>query len=406
MERSTYYPKLVGLTILIGLVTGLTAIALHDILKVIQTLAYGFSDGKFLVLASQVSSVRRSLAVMVGGGLAAICWYLLQKNSPLMSIKGQIDGLEMGKIPHLGRQLGHALTQILAVGFGVPVGKEVAPRELGTLWAGYLSRRGLAVADRKILLAAAAAAGLSAVYQTPIASVFFLFEGLKAKKSWQTLVLGSLMIGTATLVANLGIVAKPTYQVTRLDWSLETFLLALLLGLILPPLALWFKAGVQRVQVGRIKDKRLLFTLPVSMVLVAGLAGLFPEILGNGRDTVQAAFLGLPWPYALALLLVKILVVLLALKSGAYGGTLTPGFAFGSLLGLLLGTGLLTVFPNLSVPMASVLGAGIFLSVSMATPLTAIFLTMTFTGQSYLSLLPLCLGVGVAYLVQALMIKK
>ncbi|MGT2925934.1 chloride channel protein [Streptococcus cuniculipharyngis] len=406
MTTKTYGWRLLGITLVSGVLTGLVAIGLHDLLKLIQELVYGYTDGQFLILAKQISPLRRALVLILAGPLVAVCWYFLQKKAPLLSIKGQIAGLSRGTYPRFWQHLGHGLTQILAVGMGVPVGKEVAPRELAALLAGKLSRARLSRRDQEVLLAAAAAAGLSAVYQTPIASMFFLFEGMKAPKNWRSLSLGLIMITTATWVANLGIAAKPTYQVTQLDWAKETWVIAVLLGLLLPPLALWFKQGVQRVQASRVKDGKIFLWLTTSMVLVALLALGLPEILGNGRDAVQAAFLGLSWSYALALLVIKTLVVLLALKSGAYGGTLTPGFALGALLGLLLATGLVGFLPDLSLPMASVIGAGTFLSVSMGTPLTAIFLTMTFTGQSYLSLLPLALSVGLATLVTAIMTKN
>lgn len=389
---------LVLVTLLVGVLTGLVAIGLHDLLKLIQQLAYGYVDGQFLVLSREVPAWRRSVAVVLGGILAAFSWYLLQKTSALVSIKGQIKQVRQGRQPHFFRQVAHALTQIVLVGLGGPIGKEVAPRELGALIGGKLaSRFQLSLEDQELLIASAAAAGLSAVYQTPIASFFFLFEGMKAKRNWRSVLLGLLMILTATYTARLGIAPKPTYQVALLSTDWSTWLLALILGCCLPPIALTFRSWVQQVGATRTKDKRLFWSLPCSMLVVAGLSVFLPEVLGNGRDVVQAAFSGLTWSYALALLAAKTVLVLLALKTGAYGGVLTPGFALGSLLGLLLGLFLSPWLSSAIVPAASLLGAGTFLSVSMATPLTAIFLTMTFTGQTFLTLPPLFLAVGLAY---------
>ncbi|WP_186603353.1 chloride channel protein [Streptococcus sp. sy018] len=398
---------LLGLTILIGVLTGLIAIGLHDLLKIIQKLAYGYVDGQFLVLSRSVPIWRRVVSVSLGGLLAALAWYLLQKKQPLVSIKGQLKQATLGKRPSFFQHLTHALTQILLVGMGGPVGKEVAPRELGALISGQLtSRFQLSTEKRELMIASAAAAGLSAVYQTPIASFFFLFEGMKAKKNWSSVQLGVLMILVATYTARLGIAPKPTYQVTQLTNSSSTWLLALVLGLCLPPFGLIFRNLVQKMEQERIKKVSILWWLPLSMILVAFASIFFPEILGNGRDTVQAAFLGLSWPYALSLLIVKGSLVLLALKAGAYGGTLTPGFAMGSLMGLLIGLLFFSWLPNLSLAEASIIGAGTFLSVSMATPLTAIFLTMTFTGQTFLTLPPVFLSVGLAYVITKIINNK
>lgn len=60
---------------------------------------------------------------------------------------------------------------------GAPIGKEAAPREIGTLFAGPIGNICiLSIKDRIFLLACGAGAGLAAVYQVPLTSVFFVLK--------------------------------------------------------------------------------------------------------------------------------------------------------------------------------------------------------------------------------------
>ena len=69
--------------------------------------------------------------------------------------------------------------QVAIVGAGSSIGKEGAPRELGALFGGSLSKAlHLDVVDRQLLIACGAGAGLAAVYQVPFASTLFVLETL------------------------------------------------------------------------------------------------------------------------------------------------------------------------------------------------------------------------------------
>lgn len=78
----------------------------------------------------------------------------------------------------------------------------------------------------------------------------------------------------------------------------------------------------------------------------------FLEILGNGGALAQAVFDGLGVWYALASVVIKAVLVLLTLKNGAYGGTLTPSFSIGAVLGFLVAVLCQLVVPELSLTSA------------------------------------------------------
>ena len=73
------------------------------------------------------------------------------------------------------KQLFHSIWQIIAVG-GAPIGKEAAPREVELYLQDHWKICFLSMKDHIFLLACGAGAGLAAVYQVPLTSVFFVLK--------------------------------------------------------------------------------------------------------------------------------------------------------------------------------------------------------------------------------------
>ncbi|WP_257235399.1 chloride channel protein [Streptococcus macedonicus] len=84
--------------------------------------------------------------------------------------------------------------------------------------------------------------------------------------------------------------------------------------------------------------------------------------MGNGGALAQAVFDGLGMWYALDCVVIKAVLVLLTLKNGAYGGTLTPSFSIGAVLGFLVAVLCQLVVPELSLTSAMLIGSSIFLA--------------------------------------------
>ncbi len=384
--------------------SGLGAIALHYVLDFMQELTFGQSEGHHPMVTDGADPARRALVLAALGPFVALVWYYLQSGGRrVVSVKAQIAGTtEEDLNPPLWRQISHSVIQIVAVGAGSPVGKEVAPRELGALAAGrcarLLERIGgtrpdgsllLGDRERRLLVAAGAASGLAAVYQVPIGGLVYLVEAMAAGLSLWSLYVGAVTVWTATVTANLVISSAPTYPVPQLPLDATTLTVAALTGVVLAPLA-----------------------------LVAVVSLWLPEILGNGRLLTQhtfnvsldAAAGGLSavaaW-YVVALCVAKAAVVLLSLRSGSYGGTLTPGLALGAAAAFSVAALALWAFPALGgVPggasmvlyAAALTGTAAFLGISMNAPLSALTLLIGFTGQGTSAWLPMAVAVGTAVL--------
>ena len=432
-SRSFPFRLLLGLTLaalVTGVLSGLGAIALHYVLDFMQELAFSHSEGHHPMVTDGADPARRALVLAALGPFVALVWYYLQSGGRrIVSVKAQIAGAtEEDLKPSLWRQISHSVIQIVAVGAGSPVGKEVAPRELGALAAGrcarFLERVGgtrpdgsplLGDRERRLLVAAGAASGLAAVYQVPIGGLVYLVEAMAAGLSLWSLYVGAVTVWTATATANLVISNAPMYPVPQLPLDATTLTVAALTGVVLTPLALGFRALSRRAEKIKAKDRSLLWRIPVAFVLVAVVSLWLPEILGNGRLLTQHTFnealaggLGAgAVGYVAALTVAKAAVVVLSLRSGSYGGTLTPGLALGAAAAFCVAALILWAFPGLGgVPggasmvlyAAALTGTAAFLGVSMNAPLSALALLIGFTGQGASAWLPMAVAVGTAVL--------
>ena len=432
-SRSFSFRLLMGLTLaalVTGVFSGLGAIALHYVLDFMQELTFGQAEGHHPMVTDGADPARRALILAALGPFVALVWYYLQSGGRrVVGVNSQIAGAtEEDRTPSLWQQISHSVIQIVAVGAGSPVGKEVAPRELGALAAGrcacFLERMGstrpdgaplLGARERRLLVAAGAASGLAAVYQVPIGGVVYLVEAMAVGLSLWSLYVGAVTVWTATVTANLVIVNEPTYPVPQLPLDATTLTVAALTGVVLTPLALGFRALSQRAEKIKAKDRSLLWRIPVAFALVAVVSLWLPEILGNGRMLTQHTFnealaggLGAgAVGYVAALTVAKAAVVVLSLRSGSYGGTLTPGLALGAAAAFCMAALVLWAFPGLGgVPggasmvlyAAALTGTAAFLGVSMNAPLSALALLIGFTGQGASAWLPMAVAVGTAVL--------
>ena len=432
-SRSFSFRLLMGLTLaalVTGVFSGLGAIALHYVLDFMQELTFGQAEGHHPMVTDGADPARRALILAALGPFVALVWYYLQSGGRrVVGVNSQIAGAtEEDRTPSLWQQISHSVIQIVAVGAGSPVGKEVAPRELGALAAGrcacFLERGGgtrpdgaplLGDRERRLLVAAGAASGLAAVYQVPIGGLVYLVEAMAAGLSLWSLYVGAVTVWTATVTANLVIANEPTYPVPQLPLDATTLTVAALTGVVLTPLALGFRALSQRAEKIKAKDRSLLWRIPVAFALVAVVSLWIPEILGNGRLLTQHTFnealaggLGAgAVGYVAALTVAKAAVVVLSLRSGSYGGTLTPGLALGAAVAFCVAALVLWAFPGLGgVPggasmvlyAAALTGTAAFLGVSMNAPLSALTLLIGFTGQGASAWLPMAVAVGTAVL--------
>jgi chloride channel protein, CIC family len=142
----------------------------------------------------------------------------------------------------------------------------------------------------------------------------------------------------------------------------------------------------------------------IAPVVVLGLLGVasipFPQLLGNGKDVSQLAFVNQVAPSLLLVLLaLRPLATVLCVRSGAPGGLFTPSLTVGALLGGVLGHVWSWFWPGAPPGLFAVLGAAAVLAATTQGPISTVVLMIELTGRDRSFIVPLLLAVGTATLV-------
>jgi H+/Cl- antiporter ClcA len=186
----------------------------------------------------------------------------------------------------------------------------------------------------------------------------------------------------------------PVYGVPAFGVHASQIIWALLVG----PLAGLAAIGwVRLVGLAHRKRPRGWGRLVAPIVVLSGLGAIavaYPQLLGNGKDTVELAFAGsLGLGVVVVLAVLKPLVTGACLGSGAPGGLFTPTLTYGVLLGAFLGHVWTLLWPGASVGSYAVIGGGAVLAASMQAPLAAVVLVLELTHRIDSLMVPLLLAV-------------
>lgn len=409
--------RFVAAVVLVGLAAGVTGWVCTRLLHLVEWLAYGMSRGTLLETVESVDPWRRVAALVVAGLVGGISWFLLYRSGRApVRIADAVRGWHMPVVTTLW----HALTQVVIVGLGASIGREVAPREAAAALAGWISDHlGLSAEDRRILVACGAGAGLAAVYSVPLSGAVFALEVFLVRLSPRAVWPSLAVSGIAVLVAHGWGRTDPFYTVPTLRATLSLTVWALVAGPLIGALGHTFRRVVSDTEKRRPTDARLLWVMPLAFTGVGLVAVWVPSVLGNGQATAQTAFDalwdgpvgvgGLATVGFLGLALVgvaKLATTLATIRAGAWGGTLTPGIAMGACIGALTGMAWSQVWPGTQVAAFALIGAAAFLGTSMRAPFTALVLVMEFTHQGSTVLVPTVIALGGAVAVATLLERR
>ena len=382
-----------------GVIGGLVGIVLTELMHFIQHTAYGYgADGAYISFregVARASEGRRLGVLILCGMLAGGGWWLLKAlGKPLIGIKAALNQPLQG-LPFLTTVF-HVLLQIITVGLGSPLGREVAPREMTAAFAFAGGRRlGLDEDEMRLLIACASGAGLAAVYNVPLASTLFILEAMLGVWTQQAVAAALLTSVIATAVARIGLGDVQQYHPATLAVNTSLLWFSAVIGPILGATAVFFQRTAQKFPFIK-RDNIKIIPLAVCMFALIGVISVwFPEILGNGKAGNQLTFGGLTdWQHSLELTAVKWLVVLMALSVGAYGGLITPSMMLGSTIAFAAAAAWNSLFSEMPSESTAVVGAAVFLGVSLKMPLTAIAFILELTYAPVALLMPLCTGMA------------
>ncbi|MGD1030691.1 MAG: chloride channel protein [Opitutaceae bacterium] len=297
------------------------------------------------------------------------------------------------------------LSSALSIGTGGPFGAEgpiiMTGGAFGSIFAQFFH---LSAAERKTLLVAGAAAGMSAVFATPVAAVLLAVELLLFEWKPRSFIPVTVAAIVASILRAPLLGAGPIFPVVAHAALSPTALgLALVVGIVVG-----FGSGALTALVYACED--LFLKLPIHWMwwpalggLVVGLGGIAdPRVLGVGYGTIHQLMRGeMAGAAPATLLIVKAVVWAVALGSGTSGGVLAPLLMIGGALGALFGVSFGGGDPGLwaMVGMAGMMGG------TMRSPLTGMVFVLELTHD--LNALPaLLIGSVAALCVTVLLLRR
>lgn len=286
------------------------------------------------------------------------------------------------------------LSSALAIGTGGPFGAEgpiiVTGGAFGSLFAQLFH---LSSAERKTLLVAGAAAGMSAIFATPVAAVLLAVELLLFE--WRPRSLIPVAISSAVaaalrvpLMGNGPIFPVPLHAFLNGQGLMITFLVGTGGGLF---------AALLTISVYGIED--LFAKLPIHWMwwpaiggVVVGIGGLIePRVLGVGYDTIHQLLRGeIVGTLLLSILIGKFIVWSIALGSGTSGGILAPLLMMGGAMGAFLAP----FIPMGDAGLWATIGMTAVMAGAMGSPLTGMIFALELTHDT--NLLPALLVGSIA----------
>ncbi|GJE47085.1 Voltage-gated ClC-type chloride channel ClcB [Methylobacterium tardum] len=296
------------------------------------------------------------------------------------------------------------VSSAVAIGTGGPFGAEgpiiVTGGAVGSLFAQFFH---LSAAERKTLLVSGAAAGMTAIFGTPVAAVLLALEVLLFE--WRPRSLVPVTVGAVTAAcwrpALFG--AGPLFPFADNPnlpwWGLPACAaVGIACGLISGSLTRTLYALEDGF--GRLPIHWMWW--PALGAAVVGLGGLVePRALGVGYDVIHDLLSGHMLAGAVVTILaVKAVIWLAALSSGTSGGVLAPLLIIGGAVGWLLG---------LLLPGAhgfwALIGMAAMLGGTLPAPLTGVVFAVEVTGD-IAALAPLLAATMAAYAVTVLLLKR
>jgi H+/Cl- antiporter ClcA len=389
--------RMLGATVLTGIAAGVAGMGITSVLHLVQHLSFGYTENTFLRGVDKASSVRRVLAVGVGGVVVGFGWWAQRRwiKAPVSVTRSLAD--PNTPLP-VAPTVVDSLLQMVAVGVGASLGREGAPRQVGAALGGWIATR-LEVTEmqQRRLLACGAGAGLAAVYNVPLGGAFFTIEVLLASFAIADIIAALLTAAIATVTAWPLVTDQPTYHLAAPPLDASIVVWSILIGPIAAVVGLAFLRVTTFARERAPTGWRSVVAVVVVFTALGATAIAYPQLLGNGKGMVQIVFAGsLAIGLASTLVVLKTVATAACLGSGAIGGLLTPSLAVGAALGAFAGGVWSLMWPGAETAAYAMICAAAMLAVTQRAALTAIVLVSEFTHATQNLIGPIIIAVVLA----------
>ena len=397
-----------GLALVIGVVASFVALALLRLIGLFTNLFYYGRWSTALVTPAGNHLGIFSVLVPVGGAL--IIGLMARYGSERIRGHGIPEAIEAilinGSRVEPKVALLKPISSAISIGSGGPFGAEgpiiMTGGAIGSMIAQLFH---LTSAERKTLLVAGAAAGMSATFAAPVASVLLAVELLLFEWKPRSLVPVALASAMAAVLRRYLLGFGPLFPVPEhpLFIGPKGLLGCVLVGLLAGALSALLTMSVYAAEDAFQSLPIHWMWWPMIGGLVIGLGGLiFPQALGVGYDTIGGLLQGNVTTHViLGVLLVKWFIWAVSLGSGTSGGVLAPLLMMGGALG-----GLEAMFlPNEGAGFWPLISMGAVLGGTMRSPFTSIVFAFELTHDGNV-FLPLLVGSVIAHAFTVLTLKR
>jgi CIC family chloride channel protein len=401
------WQRLFALTILIGGVCGLAAVAFH---LGIDLVARATIDRA--MAASGSTWIAWTLCVPAAGGLAA--GILLHRVVPAARGSG-IPQVKVAYAAHGGRlrlrdSIGKFAIGVLQIGTGSSLGREGPTVQICAGVASGLGRlAGVSQRNLRRLMPVGAAAGIAAAFNAPIAAVTFTIEEIVGTLD-QTLLSGVIVAAAlAAAVERLILGGHPVFDVPASHGleSASSLLLYAVLGLAAAVVSVAFSESLLGLRrwFARLQVVPRWVHPALGGLVTGGLAALFLGVLGvggipgGGYAVLNDALAGkLAFGALLSLMLGKLVATVASYSSGGAGGIFAPSLFLGGTLGGAIGYLDIAVFghPQSQVASFALVGMGAVFAGVVRAPITSVLIIVEMTN-GYSLILPLMIANMSAY---------
>jgi chloride channel protein, CIC family len=432
--------RIVGRTLLhallVGVVAGLMGAAFFAALEIVQRLLLGHLVGYRLLRASgetfmsELDNARpfRWWLLLFLPALGALVSGLISQLAPetrggggdaMITAFHQKDGVIRRRVA--GVKL---LASLFTLGTGGAGGREGPTMQIGGAlgsWVGRLLK--VSRSERRILMVAGVAAGIAAVFRTPLGAALLAVEVLYRDDFESDALIPAVLASVAAYSVVISIFGESTLfaHPGRFPFVIRHLWLYGLLAILVTMLASVFMTSLRTVQRMSASLKLPewmkpalggaslgLFCIPIILFVGWRLAqpGQGVGLLGGGYGAVQVAITGASWlptgwagvALLLFLCFAKIVASSLTIGTGGSAGDFAPALVIGGLFGGAFGRAaqMLTGDPRIDPGAFALVAMGTFYGGASHTPLSSLVLVCELAG-SYDLLVPLMLAEGIAF---------
>jgi chloride channel protein, CIC family len=298
------------------------------------------------------------------------------------------------------------LSAAISIGSGGPFGAEGPIIRTGGAFGSMIAQFfHLTSAERKTLLVAGAAAGMSATFAAPLAAVLLAVELLLFEWKPRSAIPVALASATAGAARRYMLGVGPLFPVPPHPVFIgpEGLLGCVIVGIAAGALSALLTVGVYAAEDFFHKLPIHWMWWPAIGGVFVGLGGLiFPQALGVGYDTIGLLLKGsTPLKFLVGVLLVKSAIWIISLGSGTSGGVLAPLLMMGAALGGVAGMFL----PHFGQGFWPLVSMGAILGGTMRSPFTGIIFALELT-HDFNMLLPLLVACFLGHTFTVLTLKR